>query len=193
MKKKITISNIIFGIVLILTIIILTNRDAKSGFLRGLMATGLYQPNVEAYAHHHESFANIPDLLFRDSVGDTTSLSRLKPRTVFVNFWATWCPPCIAEMPAINKLYNQFKDDPTVVFIMVDVDNDIPKARAFMQKNHYDLPVYTAASLIPDTLMDGTIPTTLVFGKDGSLKYKHSGIADYSNIHFADFLSSEGK
>ena len=192
-KSKFSTSNITFGILLILTVIILVNANAKSIFLRGLMAVGLYQPDVEAYARHHESFANIPDLTFRSSDGDTTSLSKLKPRTVFVNYWATWCPPCMAEMPAINKLYKQFKDDPTVAFIMVDVDNDLPKAKAFMQKHGYDLPVYSSLTKVPDTLMDGTIPTTMVFGRDGSLVYKHAGIADYGNVHFADFLNLEGK
>jgi len=109
---------------------------------------------------------------------------------VFINYWATWCQPCMAEMPGINQLYKQFKNDRAVSFIMVDVDNDPAKAKAFMQKDHYDLPVYTAVNQIPDSLMDGTIPTTMIIGKDGSLLYKHSGVADYSNLNFVSFLKT---
>jgi hypothetical protein len=69
----------------------------------------------------------------------------------------------------------------------VDVDNNLPKAKAFMLKNGYDLPLYTQISNVPESLLDGTIPTTLVF-KDGKLIYKHSGAADYSSEKFEEFI-----
>jgi hypothetical protein len=71
---------------------------------------------------------------------------------------------------------------------LVDVDNDLPKAKAFMLKNGYDLPLYIQISNAPEALLDGTIPTTLVFGKDGKLIYKHSGAADYSSEKFEEFI-----
>jgi hypothetical protein len=62
-----------------------------------------------------------------------------------------------------------------------------------MQKHNFSLPMYTLAGNIPNDMMDGTIPTTLVFNKRGELVYQHTGAANYSNDKFAAFLSSLGK
>jgi thiol-disulfide isomerase/thioredoxin len=117
----------------------------------------------------------MPDIQFKDAAGNTTSLSALKSKVVFINYWATWCPPCMAEMPSVNELYKKFRNDPKVIFLLVDVDNDLPKAQAFMLKNVMICLYITQISNVPEALLDGTIPTTLVFGKDGKLIYKHSG------------------
>ncbi|WP_184543474.1 TlpA family protein disulfide reductase [Mucilaginibacter sp. FT3.2] len=188
---KIIKSNIIFIAMMILVIITIVNPTAKSYLIRGLMAVGMFQPDPTEYAHHHEAFANLPDYRYRDTNGDTIAISNLKNKVVFVNYWATWCPPCLAEMPSINNLRQKFKNNPQVVFIMVDADNNTPKANAFLQKNNYDLPLYTSVNAFPDTLLDGSIPTTLIFGKDGSLKYKRTGAADYNTDKFREFLEKE--
>lgn len=171
-----------------LLLLIIFNPDAKSYVIRGLMLAGFFQPDPTEYTKHHEEVTNIPDIQFKDAAGNTTSLSALKSKVIFINYWATWCPPCIAEMPKVNELYKKFKNDPKVSFLLVDVDNDLPKTKAFILKNGYDLPLYTQMSNVPDTLLDGTIPTTLVFNKDGKLIYKHSGAADYSSKEFEEFI-----
>lgn len=172
-------------------LITLINPAAKSYLIRGLMAVGFFKPDPAGYARHHEVFANLPDYRYKDSTGNIISLSGLKQKVVFVNYWATWCPPCLAEMPSINKLYEKLKNNPKIVFIMVDVDNDPARASIFLQKHSYNLPLYTSLNQLPDTLLGGTIPTTLIFGKDGSLKYKHSGAVDYSGDKFKEFLEEE--
>src|SRR5690606_3035773 len=65
------------------------------------------------------------DVAFKDKDGKTVSLKSLKGKVVFINFWATWCPPCIHEMPSINELKKTFKGNDNIVFLMVDVDNNI--------------------------------------------------------------------
>ena len=152
------------------------------------MAIGIFNPDPAGFAAEQKKFTHTPDLGFKSSNGSATSVSTLKGKVVFVNYWATWCPPCIAEMPTINELYNKYKDDEHVAFIMVDVDNDAPKASAFMQKHGYNLPLYTQTKQVPDSLMNGTIPTTLVFDKQGKLVYKHAGAADYSSKGFDEFI-----
>jgi len=169
-------------------LVIIFNPNAKSYIIKGLMSIGLFQPDPVGYTRHHEELSNIPDIHFKDTAGNITSLSALKPKVVFINYWATWCPPCIAEMPRVNELYKKFRNDDKIAFLLVDVDNDLPKAKAFMLKNGYDLPLYTQISNVPDSLLDGTIPTTLVFNKDGKLIYKHSGAADYSSKEFEEFI-----
>lgn len=117
-------------------------------------------------------------LSFKDKNGDVVSLSSLKGKVVFINFWATWCPPCIHELPSINELRKTFKDD--IEFVMVDVDNKIEQATAFMEENKYDLPVYTPASNIPSDYLGGAIPTTVILDKNGKMVSRIEGGRDYS-------------
>jgi thiol-disulfide isomerase/thioredoxin len=176
-----------------LVVITWVNPTAKVELIRGLMAVGAFKPDPDDYARDHKTPATLPDYTYQDTSGNSISISGLKNKVVFVNYWATWCPPCLAEMPSVNKLYAKFKNNPNIVFIMVDTDNNLPKSRAYFQSNHYNLPLYTSVSKFPDTLLDGTIPTTLIFGKNGKLKYKHSGAADYNSDKFNEFLEKETK
>ncbi len=187
-RKYFSGSNIIFVLLMVLVLITWINPAVKVQMIRGLMAVGAFKPDPEDYARHPEVITKVPDYSYRDTLGNNVSLSSLKNKVVFINYWAIWCPPCLAEMPSLNKLYTKFKTNPNIVFIMVDTDDDLPKSKAFFSKNGYGMPLYTSISKFPDTLLNGTIPTTLIFGKDGSLKYKHTGAADYNSDAFVAFL-----
>jgi thiol-disulfide isomerase/thioredoxin len=193
MKRKITIGNILYALFLIIVLITIINPKVKSLMIRGLMHIGLFQPSIPDPSASKQSLSSQFNISFRDTSGRIVNTAELKGKVIFINFWATWCPPCIAEMPSVNELYDQFKNNHNMVFILVDVDNDYPKAKSFLQKNNYNLPWYSLTSQVPDNLMDGTIPTTLVFDKNGKLVYQHSGTADYSNSKFKNFLSSISK
>lgn len=128
-----------------------------------------------------------PDISFADESGKTTALSSLKGKVVFVNFWATWCPPCIQEMPSIHTLKQSF-DGEDIVFLMVDVDNDIGQSSAFMKKNKYDLPVYVPTSDIPSVYLEDAIPTTVIFDKQGELVVRAEGGRDYTDAGIVQAL-----
>jgi thiol-disulfide isomerase/thioredoxin len=135
------------------------------------------------------SESNTPkSILFRDAAGNVVDVSKLKGKVVFINFWATWCPPCIAEMPAIDELYGQFKDDENVVFILAEMDNDYPKAEAFMKRKGFAAPVYTPMSALPEVMYTGTLPTTVILDRSGNISFNHEGTADYSNPKIATFI-----
>ncbi|WP_288096339.1 TlpA disulfide reductase family protein [Hydrotalea sp.] len=115
---------------------------------------------------------------FKDKDGKTVSLSSLKGKVVFINFWATWCPPCIQEMLSINELKQSFKGNDDIVFLMVDVDNNIEKSSAFMEDKKYDLPVYVPTSDIPSDYLGGAIPTTVILDKSGDMIVRMEGGRD---------------
>lgn len=71
---------------------------------------------------------------------------------------------------------------------MVDVDNDYKKAKKYMDRKKFSLPVYTPASSIPENLLSGAIPTTLIFDKQGELVFKHEGAGDFSSKKVIDYL-----
>ncbi len=105
-------------------------------------------------------------------------LSSFFGKPIVVNFFATWCPPCKAELPFFNSLYEKYKDD--VVFVMVNVDDAnasvISTVENFVSENGYTFPVYYdleySASLSYNV---SAIPETFFINADGSLKDSHLG------------------
>ena len=149
------------------------------------MHVGLFQPTIE-----RSEMARVvsSEMLYNDRDGNTYNLADLKGKVIFINFWATWCPPCIAEMPSINALYNIHKGKDEVVFLTIDADNDIENSSGFMEKRKLTLPVYTPAGTIPQQFFTGTLPTTVIINKNGELVYKHEGAADYASEKMKGFL-----
>lgn len=194
LKDKITLSNIFTGIMVVFVLAMLFSPDFKGLVTQNLMKVGLFQPNVpsgssEELAAGINANENNEEILFKDPEGYVIELADKKGKVVFMNFWATWCPPCIAEMPSINKLYSELKDNDKIEFMMVDVDNNRSKSEKFMEKRNFELPVYTPAGSIPSSYMSGAIPTTLVLNKYGQVVFKHEGMGDFSNSEFKDFLT----
>ncbi|MCJ0741548.1 TlpA family protein disulfide reductase [Pedobacter sp. CYS-01] len=132
--------------------------------------------------------ADLSKIVFEDTKGNQVSLADLKGKIIFLNFWATWCPPCIAEMPSINKLAQLYKDDKDIVFLMVDADSDFGKSVDFMNKRQYNLPVYKAVSSVPEVIFGGSLPTTIVLDKQGRLSFKEVGAANYNSKKFTNFI-----
>ncbi len=81
---------------------------------RGLLATGLIQPSYELNEEKMEIAGT--QFYFADADFTTRNIGQYRGKVVFLNIWASWCPPCIAEMPSIESLYAQFKNDEDVVF-----------------------------------------------------------------------------
>lgn len=170
--------------------------EAKGLVMRGLIRIGLFEPDISHLkpkpASGPEEPATLmmaPDVEFTSAGGQTISLGRLRGKVVFLNFWATWCGPCIAEMPSVNALYNQLKHRDDVAFILVDADSNLKKAAAFMQRKNFALPVYTAESGVPEQLFRGNLPTTIVIDKSGRVIMQHEGMADYNSPKFVQFMN----
>jgi len=164
---------------------------------RGLLATGLMNPDLEKITevrNNEEKTLTLNskkadfnvNLLDRD--GNTISLKEMKGKVIFINFWATWCPPCIAEMPSIKELHNEMGNE--VAFVMLSLDRDFETAKAFDKRKGYDLPIYTLAGKLPKMYESSAIPTTYVIDVDGTLALTHNGMADYSSTEFKKFLNS---
>ncbi len=187
MNSKLSFSNISTFIVAGFAVLMLFSSDAKSLALQGLMSVGFFQPSLEEAPQNTGNTST--EIAFKDENGKVIKLSELKGKVAFINFWATWCPPCRAEMPSINKLSEGLKGNKNVVFLMVDVDSDYKKARKFMDNKNFALPVYIPASSIPESLLDGTIPTTLIFDKEGNLVVKHTGAGNFSSQKVKDYLT----
>lgn len=190
-KKWFTFSNISTALLIIIMLAMLFSPDIKGLVIQGLMKVGLFQPDIPENLRENSTVSNKvkeQEVSFTDVKGKMISLSDMKGRVVFMNFWATWCPPCIAEMPSINSLYLKYKDNKNVVFIMVDVDSKIDASIEFMKKRNFNLPVYIPASEIPNDYFSGSMPTTVILNKAGNIAFHHLGGADYANPEVSEFI-----
>ena len=87
-------------------------------------------------------------------------------------------------MPSINKLHQQFATDEEVVFLLVDADGNFTKSQGYLDRKKYKMPVYALASSIPEEIFNGSLPTTIVFDKQGRIAYNGVGAANYVNPKF---------
>lgn len=161
---------------------------------RGLLATGVMNPNVEQIQENAETddlTATKADFNMKlvNSKGENVSMEQYRGKAIFINFWATWCPPCVAEMPGINDMYNDIDKDKIEV-LMVSFDQKFEKAIQYKAKNKYDFEVYAPAAEIPAMYESQSIPTTYVINSNGELVFTHQGMADYNRADFKAFLKS---
>lgn len=174
-KNGVTIAMVVFFGIMV------ASPDAKSFVLRQIMATGLFNASIDNKLKDAPS-AN--DFDFTDESGNMHNTSALRGKVVFINFWASWCPPCRAEFPSIEKLYTQFNDRQDIFFLMINEDRDPTAGRAYLDKVHYSPPLYRRAGHVPEDLYSGTLPTTIVLDKDGKVRMHHTGFANYASDKF---------
>lgn len=125
-----------------------------------------------------------------DLNGKVVPFESLRGKVVFLNVWATWCPPCIAEMPGIQKLYNSV-DTSRIAFVMLSVDEGgLQKVKKFIDRKGYTFPVYTPLSGIPAAFQSSAIPTTFILSPQGTLVARQEGMANYNTQKMRDFLGS---
>ncbi len=130
----------------------------------------------------------VGNILFAGQDGNEIVLRDLRGKVVFINFWATWCLPCKIEMPGINKLRKSFADNPDIVFLTVDVENDLPNSVAYMKKKRFDLPVYAVKNGLPQGFLPNAIPVTIIINKKGIVVAKEVGAINYSKPSVRKYL-----
>lgn len=118
--------------------------------------------------------------------GKKINLKAAKGDVVVVNLWATWCPPCIAEMPSFQELYEDYGG--RVQFYFVSSEENL-KLENFMNKNSYTFPVFRPGSVAPEGLQSNILPTTYVISKSGEIVVHKKGTADWNDPDFRNLLN----
>jgi thiol-disulfide isomerase/thioredoxin len=167
--------------------VLLFSGDAKSWLLRQMISVGLFKaevPNESAEENQNTTFS------FIDADGRLSSTADLNGKVVFINFWASWCPPCRAEMPSLHALYEKLKDDDRVVFLFINEDDDIDKANVYLNRNGYSMPVIRRNGQVPEEIFTGTLPTTIVLNRKGQIVLREEGLANYNTDEFVEQLKA---
>lgn len=178
-----------FTILMVIFIgVMFISPDVKSFVLRQLMITGLFNPSIEDNGVDEDNQTRV-GFDFSDEDGNIINTSSLRGKVVFINFWASWCPPCRAEFPSIEILYTKFKDNPDVFFLTINEDNDIDIAKKYLAKEKYSIPLFKANGNVPEEIYSGALPTTVVLDKNGKIRYHNTGFANYASDKFVKQIS----
>jgi thiol-disulfide isomerase/thioredoxin len=188
MKKELrswAIIGLVFGILYITGSL----TDVAAFTQRLVLATGVISPDTSVPDHEKtQADFDFNLLTFQDENFD---FRNLKGKVVFMNFWASWCAPCIAEMPSIQNLYKDYEANDKIVFVMVSLDRESEKAYKFISKKDFTFPVYKPDMTggIPSIYNSPSIPTTFVINKEGMIDTKKVGMANYDSKKFRNYLN----
>ncbi|WP_246035923.1 TlpA family protein disulfide reductase [Winogradskyella algicola] len=181
MKKHFKKSNIVFIIVILLLIIPQTRQLIQVWLHRGL--SYINQSTIidndqrvkVTYNKWKLQSDNNTILDFRSTKGDV----------VFINFWATWCPPCIAEMPSLQALYDDYNNKVEFLFVTNDKINVVNN---FKSKNGFNFKVYNPINEVPDVLATNSIPRTFIINKNHEIVVDESGALDWNSEKIRQLL-----
>ncbi len=176
------------AILLALVILLWISPDAKAWVMRRVLSTGILNFRLQSgWIDSQPADEPIQKALVfsaENPSGKTINLNELRGKVVFINFWASWCPPCRAELPSVQEFYDSYKDNSAVVFMIVNMDDNPEKGIAFLDKNSYTIPFLMTRDNIPAEIFQGSLPTTVVLDKNGRIRFTHTGMANYSAKRF---------
>ena len=138
-------------------------------------------------SHPEQTDKPAPDFTVSD--GQTSiHLAKYRGQVVLLNFWATWCAPCIQELPSLLKLHH---DNPNLVVLAVSIDEDPDAYSSFIRYRHIDLitvrdPKQSAASLFHTEMW----PETYIIDRNGLIRRKFIGATDWSDPEIRSYIKS---
>jgi len=115
-----------------------------------------------------------PDFSLKDTTGKTVTLSALRGKVVFVDFWASWCPPCRMSIPKVKQLQEKFKDS-KVVILGINVENDAGIAANFARKERINYAILTGNEKVERAYRVSGIPAFLVIDTEGRIVKRYDG------------------
>ena len=118
--------------------------------------------------------------------GDTYPLEAATGNVIFINFWATWCPPCRTEMPSIQRLYDELNGEKIRFFIVSN--EDYRTVSNYLYDKGYTFPAYTMDTVPPEQFQTEGIPATFIIGPDGRLVFSHVGAAKWDDPAVVEML-----
>ena len=130
-----------------------------------------------------------PDFQAETLEGKKVSLSDYQGKVLILDFWATWCGPCLAELPYFQELVNLYKNDPSVAFLTISQDRSKDVIRKFLEQKGYTFPVIFDTGIGQLFEVEG-IPLLIVIDQAGKIRYRHFGF-DPNNVDFIQLMKKE--
>lgn len=174
MKKELfSIKNLVYLVIVIALIVPQSRKQIQLVLNKGIALIG---PSIKS-ANNSEPLSSY-NWSLQGLDGEAFDFKTTKNKVVFVNLWGTWCPPCIAEMPSIQALYDDYKDK--IEFVLVS--NEEPAVISkFLKNKAYSFPVYSALSKSPKSFDVRSIPQSYLIDKHGKIVIDESGAANWNS------------
>ena len=123
-----------------------------------------------------------PDFTLRNLQSNLEGLVDHKDKVIILNFWATWCAPCLEEMPAFEKLYRRYRSQMVTVLAVSLDKGDISKVKGFVDTNNLTFPVLIDSDGVAEKLYPSfTIPFTYVIDKEGRVAARVDGAKNWAS------------
>ena len=145
----------------------------------------MFSPSVSADDNYGQLTKMDYQWQLLDEKGKQTKLIDYKDKPIFINFWATWCPPCIAEMPAIDNLQREYSD--RVTFLLVSYE-DHAITQGFLKSKALNTHTFQALSKEPELLSSNSIPITFIIDKQGQIVVKKTGSSQWDSDSVKELL-----
>jgi peroxiredoxin/outer membrane lipoprotein-sorting protein len=144
-------------------------------------------PSIQPLALHADSLIGglAPDFSLRDATGNTVSLHDLRGKVVIVDFWASWCPPCRAQMPVLQDMHKRLAGKGLVV-LGLDLGEDLQTVTEFAKQEHYTFTLLLGGEPLVDTqYYVAAFPTTFVIDRQGKIVFRQEGLGPPKELESA--------
>jgi thiol-disulfide isomerase/thioredoxin len=126
------------------------------------------------------------DLVARELNGEEIRFEEFSGEVLVLNFWATWCAPCVAEMPSLKRLQDAVAEDGVRLACLTR--EDPAKVRNFAEKRDLRVPIYVMDGDLPEIFKSRGIPATFVLDKKGTVALRHFGAAAWDHEDVVNFI-----
>jgi thiol-disulfide isomerase/thioredoxin len=172
--RKIKFGDALFLVLLALLLIPQTRTPIQVALNQ--LKVAVWSPGVET----EEGMEKVPPFAYkvRDLQGNSVSVGVGQGTITFVSYWATWCPPCIAELPSIQELHADYGQ--AVQFLLLTQEEE-GTVRGFLNRKGWELPVYLPQMAPPEALQENSIPTNFLIDGQGNILIKETGAANWNS------------
>jgi thiol-disulfide isomerase/thioredoxin len=179
--RKPKISDIIFVVFIALLLIPQTRTPIQVALNK--LKVAVWSPSISAVEDQERI---VPfEYAVQELNGTPKRIAIGQGKVTFLSYWATWCPPCIAELPGIQELYADYGDK--VDFVLL-TQEETEKVQRFITKKGYNLPVYIPQMPTPEILQENSIPTNYIIDTKGNIIIKETGAADWNSAKVRKLL-----
>ena len=185
--KKKSIFGIVTDFLFIILVVLLINPGTRTGVSSFFIKMTSLPPSTLDVEEQSSVSEYSNDWLLYDLDGNVYTYGDLNKKPVFLNLWATWCPPCIAELPSIKELYSKYNKE--VNFILVS-NEDPAIVKAFAEKNDYKNLNFYVSRDTPHDFESQSIPTTYVISKEGIILINKKGAARWNSDKMNNLLDN---
>ena len=147
---------------------------------------------IENPRRARENYA--PEFSLTTAGGEYIALEELRGKVVLLDFWGTWCPPCVASVPSLRSMYKKLAKEPSFVFIGVSSDSEEEKWKDFTAKNQMEWPQYLDRDHHVQRAFEvRAFPTYIVIDHEGIVKFRSIGLSSEKEANLEDAIRKQLK